>query len=195
MPAHTPNRVKLLLLIALAAFAAASIGCRSRGQTGALAGAGIGALAGQAIGGDTGSTLIGSGVGAGLGYIVGNEMDKSERRDRETRPAPRNTTRRTLDADYNPLAGTRWRVVEMTPSAPMDDALSKVLEFGGQGELTTITTFKDGAVEVDRERYQVTDSTLVLRPPGRTVRASYEKRGGRLTIEAPDLRIVATRLN
>ncbi len=39
-------------------------GCNDA-QAGALLGAGIGALAGQAIGHDTGSTLIGTAVGAG----------------------------------------------------------------------------------------------------------------------------------
>ena len=33
------------------------------------------------LGGDTEGTLIGAGVGAGAGYIVGNEMDKSKAHD------------------------------------------------------------------------------------------------------------------
>ena len=53
-------------------------GCQSGGQTGAalgsLAGAGIGQLAGK----DTKSTLIGAAVGAGAGYIFGNEGDKKK---------------------------------------------------------------------------------------------------------------------
>lgn len=53
-------------------------GCESDAQTGtaigALAGAGIGALAG----GDIESTLIGGAVGAGAGYMLGNEGDKKK---------------------------------------------------------------------------------------------------------------------
>ncbi|MFH1058977.1 MAG: glycine zipper domain-containing protein [Pseudomonadota bacterium] len=53
-------------------------GCATKGQTGAAVGAGTGALLGQAIGGNTGATLLGTGVGLGLGYIIGNEMDKND---------------------------------------------------------------------------------------------------------------------
>jgi hypothetical protein len=35
-------------------------------------------LAGQAIGRNTQSTVIGTAVGAGAGYVVGNETDKSK---------------------------------------------------------------------------------------------------------------------
>ncbi|MCH8131581.1 MAG: hypothetical protein IIA30_03425, partial [Myxococcales bacterium] len=47
----------------------------------AAAGA-IGALAGQAIGGDTDGTLIGAAVGSGIGYIIGNEKDKADAREK-----------------------------------------------------------------------------------------------------------------
>jgi len=53
-------------------------GCESDAQTGALIGTAIGVGVGQAIGGDTESTLIGAGVGAVGGYIVGNEKDKAK---------------------------------------------------------------------------------------------------------------------
>ena len=49
---------------------------------GTLAGGAIGALAGQAIGGNTASTLIGAGIGAGAGLIVdGIEADKKRQRE------------------------------------------------------------------------------------------------------------------
>jgi len=54
------------------------VGCESDAQTGGLIGAGVGALAGQAIGGDTKSTLIGTAVGGGAGYMLGNESDKKK---------------------------------------------------------------------------------------------------------------------
>ena len=53
-------------------------GCQTDAQTGGLIGLGVGALAGQAIGGNTGGTLIGAAVGGGLGYIIGNESDKTK---------------------------------------------------------------------------------------------------------------------
>ncbi len=49
------------------------------GQQGAGAGIIGGALLGQIIGRSTEATLIGAAVGAMLGYIVGNEMDKYDR--------------------------------------------------------------------------------------------------------------------
>ena len=68
----TKNLVVLVLALGLAFLA----GCETAGQSGALIGAGVGAGAGQLIGGDTESTLIGTAVGGGLGYIIGNERDK-----------------------------------------------------------------------------------------------------------------------
>ncbi len=51
----------------------------NKGQSGAGIGAAGGAIIGQAIGSSTEATLIGLAVGATLGYIVGNEMDKADR--------------------------------------------------------------------------------------------------------------------
>jgi outer membrane lipoprotein SlyB len=53
-------------------------GCESRAQNGALIGTGVGAAAGQVIGRDTKSTVIGGAIGAGAGYIIGNETDKKK---------------------------------------------------------------------------------------------------------------------
>lgn len=77
---------KLSIIWVLAAFASVFVvsGCQEEGHGGALigglAGAGIGALAG----GDTESTLIGAGVGAGAGYVVG-EQQKTNRKVDEVR--------------------------------------------------------------------------------------------------------------
>jgi surface antigen len=53
----------------------------NKGQQGAIGGAAGGALLGQAIGRSTEATLIGAAVGTMLGYVVGNEMDKYDRRE------------------------------------------------------------------------------------------------------------------
>ena len=63
-------------------FLVGNSGCESDAQTGALIGAGLGAIAGQAISGDTEGTLIGACVGAAGGYMIGNEKDKKEDRER-----------------------------------------------------------------------------------------------------------------
>ncbi|MCK9271946.1 glycine zipper domain-containing protein [Candidatus Gracilibacteria bacterium] len=67
-----------LLVVMLLILSLATYGCGSKGQTGAAAGALGGALLGQAIGHNTAGTLIGAAVGAGAGYLIGNEMDKSD---------------------------------------------------------------------------------------------------------------------
>ena len=51
------------------------------GQKGAGIGGVSGALIGQAIGRNTEATLIGAAVGTMLGYIVGNEMEKYDRKE------------------------------------------------------------------------------------------------------------------
>ena len=52
----------------------------NKAQTGAIGGAAGGALIGQMIGHNTEATLIGAAVGTMLGYIVGNEMDKYDKK-------------------------------------------------------------------------------------------------------------------
>ena len=70
--------ITILIVITMSLGLLFAGGCESDAQTGALAGTAIGAGAGQAIGGDTESTLIGAGLGAIGGYIVGNERDKNK---------------------------------------------------------------------------------------------------------------------
>lgn len=59
------------ILIAILSSCAAN-----KATIGGVGGAGVGAIAGQAIGHSTEATLIGAAVGGGVGYLIGNEMDK-----------------------------------------------------------------------------------------------------------------------
>ena len=52
-------------------------GCATKGQTGALVGSGVGAGAGYLIGGGTGA-LIGAGVGAVGGGLIGSSLDSRD---------------------------------------------------------------------------------------------------------------------
>lgn len=70
----------LIGLMALMATSCANLDM-NKGSQGAIGGAAGGALIGQAIGRDTQATLIGAAVGTMLGYIVGNEMDKYDRKE------------------------------------------------------------------------------------------------------------------
>jgi outer membrane lipoprotein SlyB len=68
-----------------------SSGCQSKAGTGALIGTGVGALAGGIIGNNTGKghtaggAAIGAGVGAISGALVGHAMDESDRKKEEAR--------------------------------------------------------------------------------------------------------------
>lgn len=53
-------------------------GTRDNRMTGATVGALGGAAAGQLIGGDSRATLIGAGVGATTGAVVGNQRDQQQ---------------------------------------------------------------------------------------------------------------------
>lgn len=70
--------VTILIVVVVSLGLVFVVGCESDAQTGALIGTAIGIGAGQAIGGDTKSTLIGAGIGAVGGYIIGNERDKKK---------------------------------------------------------------------------------------------------------------------
>lgn len=76
--------MKNFVLVALLMIALTLSSCAnpsSKGQQGAVIGGASGALIGQAIGRNTEATLIGVAIGTMLGYIVGNEMDKYDRRE------------------------------------------------------------------------------------------------------------------
>jgi hypothetical protein len=70
--------VQIMLAGVLLAGLIVFTGCENSAQTGAGAGALAGAGIGQLAGRDTEATLIGAAVGAGAGYIIGNEQDKKK---------------------------------------------------------------------------------------------------------------------
>jgi hypothetical protein len=137
--------IPLLLFLAL--------GCNSKRGTGAAAGAGVGALMGQAIGRNTSSTLLGTGIGAAGGYVIGNELDRKKAKDRKKKIAPPD--------ELAPLAGTTWTLVSITPESARNFA-SMVIDFRRDGVLITTRTGHDGSVEVDEEYYRVVNNTLVV---------------------------------
>jgi hypothetical protein len=128
-------------------------GCETNRGTGTLAGAGVGALIGQAAGRNTTSTLIGAGVGAAGGYIIGNEMDRRQTRDRRRQTAPPN--------ELQPLAGTTWTLVNITPESARNFA-SMIIDFRTDGVLVTTRTETNGTVRTDEEYYRVVNNTLIV---------------------------------
>ncbi len=72
---------KNLLMLLILGVAATGFSCASNGyntQKGALIGAGLGAVAGQIIGNNTAGTLIGAAGGTLLGAVIGNAVDQDQ---------------------------------------------------------------------------------------------------------------------
>jgi hypothetical protein len=169
--------------------ATCSSGCKTSGQTGALAGTGIGALAGQAIGGNTTATLIGAGVGAGVGYIIGNEVDKKHAREMTGTPPPAAPTH----TEVNPLGGTRWLLISLNPSNFAPPYRSKTVDFRTNGRVITSTVKPDGRVEIFDEGYRVVGDTLIVNKPNYLINARYTIAGNQLIVNAQQFSAVLQR--
>jgi hypothetical protein len=161
-----------------------SPGCASKGQTGALAGAGVGALIGQAIGGNTAGTLIGAGVGTGVGYLIGNEMDKKDTKSRETVTAQ----------ETAPLANTTWQLVSIVPD-PKKNVKSLVIHFKPDGTAVTTRTFMDNSVKTATERYRVVGETLIINQDDYVINARFAISGGQLIANTDKYSIVLKRVD
>ncbi|MFK5954642.1 MAG: OmpA family protein [Desulfobacterium sp.] len=79
------KKMRLTVLLILSLFIVSCAGTtnqESKTKEGVLIGAGVGAILGQVIGGNTQGTLIGAGIGAALGGVAGNQigayMDRQE---------------------------------------------------------------------------------------------------------------------
>ena len=128
--------------------------CATKGQTGALTGAGVGALIGGLANmhGSWGATaLVGAGVGAGIGYLIGNEQDKRDAAERQ----------KATEEELKPLMGTTWQVISVNPQ-PKEDYKSIVVYFRPDGRVVTTKTNMDGKVETMTEWYRIVGSTLIL---------------------------------
>lgn len=179
------------LIIVIGCIALATAGCANQARTGAVGGAGLGALAGQAIGRDTAGTLIGAGVGLGLGYIIGNEMDK-EKATTKNQSTPPTEYRHS---EVGPLGGTRWKVTSVNPQGAWGTYTSKVVEFGPTGRLMVTTTNTDGSVDVTNEHYRVVGNTLIVNRPGYLVNGRYAIQEGQLIVDIEKSSIMLQRLN
>ena len=177
------NFVPVIGILALCTVLTLFIGCATQGQTGALTGAGVGALIGQAIGHNTAGTLIGAGVGAGLGYIIGNELDKNDA-----------TKRGTLREDETrPLANTSWQVISINPR-PTRPYTSMVTTFNPNGTVTTTTTYPDGTVQSDNERYRIIGSTLIINKRDYVINSRFNIDGNRMYMDTGEHSMVLQRI-
>jgi len=150
-------------------------GCATKGQTGALTGAGAGALIGGLANmhGSWGATaLLGAGIGAGVGYLIGNEEDKKDAAMREA----------VTEQEIRPLAGTTWQVISIVPK-PQRHFKSIVSHFRHDGNVVTTKTNMDGRVETTTERYRIVGSTLILSHTDYVENANFRLEGDKLIID------------
>jgi uncharacterized protein YcfJ len=68
------NKLFLVIVALVLSSSLAVVGCANRAQTGAV----IGAATGGLLGAEAGQWVVGAGIGAALGYIIGNEWDKRD---------------------------------------------------------------------------------------------------------------------
>lgn len=110
-------------------------GCETKAQTGALVGGAGGAALGAGIGSMSHSragegALIGGAVGALGGYIVGNEMDKADQRERD-----RNAVRATREDRYAAPAPsqrvTKNDVIKWTDQGAKDEVIIDRIDRSG----------------------------------------------------------------
>ncbi|MBF0411876.1 MAG: OmpA family protein [Desulfamplus sp.] len=101
-------------------------------QQGTLVGAGVGAVLGQVIGGNTKGTLIGAGIGAALGGIAGNQigayMDRQEQ-------ALRNVI---VESEETTVVRTENVLTATFQSSMFFDTDSDVLKAGAYSEMDRV---------------------------------------------------------
>jgi len=165
----TVNTLASLLLLCLPM---SMTGCESSRGTGTLAGAGMGALIGQAAGGNTRATLIGAGVGAAGGYLIGNEVDRAQARERERAPV--------RPADVAPLAGTSWMLTSIVPESARTFS-SMIIDFRSNGVLFTTRTDMDGNVRTDEEHFRIVNNTLIVNDRDYILNGPFIMQGRNLT--------------
>ena len=167
--------ISIICMLGMVLTLSLSAGCATKGQTGALAGAGAGAAIGGLANmhGSWGATaLIGAGLGAGIGYLIGNEEDKKDA-----------TRRQAANADeLKPLSGTIWQVINIVP-APKQAYKSIISNFRPDGIVVTTKTNMDGKVESDSEQYRIVGSTLIINKPGYVENTTFKIEGDRLFID------------
>ena len=162
-------------------------GCATKGQTGALAGAGTGALIGglaNANGSWGATALIGAGVGAGLGYLIGNDQDKKDVEKRK----------KASEAELKPLAGTTWQVISMNPKSKKSYK-SIVAHFKRDGDVVTTKTNMEGDIKTTTEKYRIVGSTLILNKPDYVQNMQFKIDGNKLIVDYGNGSIVLQRIS
>ena len=179
--------VQRAMLVMVAVTLLFGAGCATKGQTGALAGAGAGAAIGGLANmhGSWGATaLIGAGVGAGVGYLIGNEQDKKDAAKRQS----------ASEDELKPLVGTTWQVISINPK-PEKEHKSIVAHFRPDGNVVITKTDMQGKVETSAEKYRIVGSTLILNKPDYVENTKFKIEGDRLIVDYGNGSVVLQRIS
>lgn len=172
--------INVAIAISFCALLLPAGGCQTRGQTGGLAGIGIGALAGQAIGGNTEATLIGAAIGAGAGYIIGNEQDKKAAKEYDL-------------SQPTALTGTKWKVISLVmEDKPEFDTMT--VEFRPDGKVVTTRYESGGTMTITEERYRIVGKTLIINKTDYLINAKYRIDGNEMIVDCEKFRAVLQRI-
>ena len=144
--------------------------CETGAQTGALGGAGVGALAGGLAGGWKWAA-IGSAIGAGSGYIIGNESDKAAAKRYSSTPA----------SELQPLSGTRWNAVDVVSTAPRKYE-TFMAEFRPDGTLFTSGKLLDGTTRTAEEKYRIVGDILIVNKADYILNLNWQLDGDTLIV-------------
>ena len=158
---------------------------QDKSEAGGVSGAGLSALLGHTSAGSNTGILMGAGVGAGLGYLIGNEADKKEAHARQI----------AIEQDVRPLANTTWQVASITPK-PAEPIRSMVGRFNSDGTVTTTTTYWDGRMVTDtsNERYRIVGQTLIINQDDWVINATFRLDGDSLYVDTGSYAVVMERL-
>jgi len=179
--------VQRAMLVMVAVTLLFGAGCATKGQTGALAGAGAGAAIGGLANmhGSWGATaLIGAGVGAGVGYLIGNEQDKKDAAKRQS----------ASEDELKPLVGSTWQVISIVPK-PEKAHKSIVAHFRPDGNVVITKTDMQGKVETSTEKYRIVGSTLILNKPDYVENTKFKIEGDRLIVDYGNGSVVLQRIS
>ncbi len=124
-------------------------------------------------------------MGAGLGYLIGNEADKEQARARQA----------VTEQETLPLANTIWQVMSVNPK-PAEPMKSMTGRFNPNGTLTTTTTYWDGrtVTDTDTERYRIVGETLIINQDNFVINATFVIEGESLYLDTGSYSLVLERM-
>jgi len=162
------------------------------GTIGAGAGAATGALVGVAAGAPVAGIAIGTALAGGVGYIIGNEMDKDEAK--KAAKQPKQIAVAPAAKSKNILAGTTWRAKSIIAKHKESQLKSMIVAFQTDSKVSTVGVTKEGKAVTHIEQYRIVGDTIVVsgKKDGKPymINAKFSIKDKQMIVSAPGLSIV-----